>query len=287
MTITASVRAQVIDTTDSPESVVAQVASPATARILGDIPDGTPPPPSPPSPKFNVAAKDIVQTTVHQQGGRAITIQRIRPIALPPPPEPPEPAAGFDQAAFDALAAEQSAKYPAARLLVLGATVYHSKAAPPRTLIEYRPSGTGETATFWSSADFAILPWFLSFVGSDGRIYDSTVFSLSVDRDQMAAAHAAHPRAPAAPDMPEFPTGAATFIVVGDTPDDPEILAPIQALHDVYNNEFERLKSAYEGRERARIEQEAFLKANPPQPKDITLKFWRSERPAPAKGGVK
>jgi hypothetical protein len=38
----------------------------------------------------------------------------------------------------------------------------------------------------------------------------------------------------------------------------------IQSLHDLYNNEYARLKTAYEGRERARIEREAYLKANPP-----------------------
>jgi hypothetical protein len=42
-----------------------------------------------------------------------------------------------------------------------------------------------------------------------------------------------------------------------------------------------------EGRECARIEREAYLKANPPQPKDITLNYWRVEKPAPVKGANK
>ncbi|MCX6867035.1 MAG: hypothetical protein NTV46_12610, partial [Verrucomicrobia bacterium] len=64
----------------------------ATARIIGNIPDGTPPPPQPPKPKFIVPARDILATTTQQQGGRTITLNRIKPIALPPPPEPAPPS---------------------------------------------------------------------------------------------------------------------------------------------------------------------------------------------------
>ena len=49
----------------------------------------------------------------------------------------------------------------------------------------------------------------------------------------------------------------------------------IQSLHDLYNREFQRLLTAYQGREQARLAQVAELKAHPPQPKDITLNYWR------------
>jgi len=62
-------------------------------------------------------------------------------------------------------------------------------------------------------------------------------------------------------------------------------LVPIQSLHDLYDKEYARLRAAYEGREQARIAREALLKANPPQPKDITLNFWRSEKPASKEQG--
>jgi len=87
--------------------------------------------------------------------------------------------------------------------------------------------------------------------------------------------------------MPDFPDAKATFTVIGNPPDDPSILVPIEALHDIYNHEYARLKAAHEGRERARTQHEAELKANPPRPKNITFNYWRTERPAPAKGDVK
>ena len=88
------------------------------------------------------------------------------------------------------------------------------------------------------------------------------------------------------PALPVFPDGPATFIIDGEQPD-AETLVPIQSLHDLYNSEYARLKTAWEGRERERIEREAWLKAHPPQPKNIVLNYWRTERPAPAKGANK
>jgi hypothetical protein len=53
-----------------------------------------------------------------------------------------------------------------------------------------------------------------------------------------------------------------------------KMLASIQAIHDIYNNEYNRLKLAHQGREQARIQRDAELKANPPKPQDITLNYW-------------
>ncbi|MEO5714077.1 MAG: hypothetical protein ABIT37_11370 [Luteolibacter sp.] len=89
------------------------------------------------------------------------------------------------------------------------------------------------------------------------------------------------------PQLPVIPAGKATFVIIG-APPAPETLTTVQSLHDVYNNEYERLKAAYEGRERARIAHEAELKAHPPKPKDIILNYWRipDAAPSPAEGGA-
>jgi hypothetical protein len=86
MAFMAPVRSQVMDAATIREPV-APVASPTTACILGDLPDGTPPPPQPPKPTFVVAAKDILTTATQQQGGRTITINYWRT-------ERPAPAKG-------------------------------------------------------------------------------------------------------------------------------------------------------------------------------------------------
>ncbi|MEI6178584.1 MAG: hypothetical protein WCS43_16960, partial [Verrucomicrobiota bacterium] len=71
-------------------------------------------------------------------------------------------------------------------------------------------------------------------------------------------------------------------------PADPSVLVPIQSLHDLYNSEYQRLKNAWDGRECARIQHEADLKANPPQPPNITIHVWSipADQDAGLKGGT-
>jgi hypothetical protein len=77
MALTASVRSQDEGTDASSRPTPAPVVVPTTARIIWNIPDGTPPPPQAPKPAFVVPTKDNLTTTTHEQGGRTITIQKI------------------------------------------------------------------------------------------------------------------------------------------------------------------------------------------------------------------
>ena len=289
---TEFVRSEDVPIADSSGSTSTVPITPTTARIIGDIPDGTPPPPAPPKPEFVVPAQDILSTTTQEQGGRTITIQRIKPIPLPPPPAPVETApvetAPVEvDAEFTKRLAEYREEHPRSGLLFLGATVFRSKDSPPRTLVRFWPEGGREDIAFWSSADFALIAGGInSFVDAAADTHYLLLGWGNVDIDRMSDLRSAKGLKYDAPDMPDFPEGKATFLIVGNPPG-AEALVPIQSLHDLYNNEYLRLKTAYEGRERARIEREAYLKANPPQPKDITLKYWRTEKPAPATGGAK
>jgi hypothetical protein len=259
-------------------------ATAPTARILGNIPDGTPPPPSPPKPEYHVAAGDVLDTATHKQGGRTIAIQKIKPIALPPPPPPAEVTVSEPDVEFSQRLAEYHEAHPKNELLFLGATVFRSKDSPPRTLVRWWPQGGKGTITFWSSADFALIAGGISsFIDSAADTHQLLMGWGNVDIDRMSELRAAKGLEYDAPSMPDFPQGKATFEITGDHQPAAEELIVIQSLHDVYNSELERLKTAYDGRERALIAREAYLKANPPQPKDITLNYWRVEKPA-AKG---
>jgi len=261
----------------------------AAARILNKIPDGTPPPPALPKPEYHIAQKDILSTATHEHGGRTITIRQIKPIALPPPPAPVEVAPAEVDAEFSKRLAEYREAHPKNELLFLGATVFRSKDSAPRTLVRWWPQGGGETISFWSSADFALIAGGInSFADTAGDTYHMVMGWSNVDIDRMAELYAAKGREYGAPDLPDLPDGKAIFQFTGEQPAAGDLVA-VQSLHDLYNNEYDRLKTAFKGRERARIQQEADLKANPPQPKDITLNYWRTEKPATtsAKGAVK
>ena len=265
----------------SSELEPACLATPTIARILGEIPDGTPPPATPPRPEYHVAAQDILSTTTHEQGGRTITIWEIKPIALPPPPPPAEITPAEPDAEYSQRLSEYREAHPKNELLFLGATVFRSQDSPPRTLVRWWPQGGRGPITFWSSADFALIAGGInSFMDTAGDTHHLLMGWGNVDIERMTEIYAAAGREFEVPDMPEFPEGNATLQIIGDLLPTDEERVVIESLHDLYNSEMEELRTAYEGRERARIEREEYLKANPPQPKDITLNFWRTEKSA-------
>ncbi len=175
---------------------------------------------------------------------------------------------------------------------MISATVFRSPDSPPRTLVNLTPQGTGGSATFWSSADFALFTGLASFIDSDGNSRSLMMGWDTQQIDHMSDLMVNQTDEGGPPQLPAIPAGKATFVIAGAAPT-AETLAAIQALHDVYNNEYERLKTGYEGRERARIAKEAELKAHPPKPKDIILNYWRipdaavPAASAPAEGGAK
>jgi hypothetical protein len=138
-----------------------------SARILREIPDGTPPPPQPPKPKFIVPAKDILHTKIHQQGGRQITVRKITPIQLPPPPQIAPPLDIADPAIQERIAQARE-EYPADEFLCAGASVFRPKDSPPLSLVHIWPQGRVEPIAFWSSADFALISGIGIFTGPDG-----------------------------------------------------------------------------------------------------------------------
>ena len=245
--------------------------APTTARVIGDLPDGTPPPPEPPKPAFIVATKDILDTEIHEEGGRKITIQEINPIDLPPPPLAAPPADKTDPVVQARIAAFR-AKYPRNELIRIGATVYHLPDSKTRTLITYWPNTDEQPVTLWSSADFSLLWGFASFIGSDGKTRNlmMTWGILHIDHRQRLLAKFGKPYI--APKIPDFPQGRATFVIASGNLTI-EALASIQSLHDLYNNEHDRLLVAYQSREQASLAREAELKAHPPEPKDIILNY--------------
>ncbi len=263
---------------------VEATASPSSARVIGEIPDGTPPPPEPAKPGSAVLARDILKTEIHQQGGRTITIQQIKPIALPAPAKPvppPDPAVPDVQARIEEI---QSA-HPEQELLLIGATIFRTQDETFRSLVTLSPLGGGESVTFFSSADFALLSGFTSFIGTDGETH-SLIMSWGNEKIGTVGDLATYRGLDyGLTTVPELPTGKATFAVLSENPD-AATLASIRSLHDLYNNEHDRLQIAYEGRERFRLQNEAKLKAHPPQPKDIVLNYWRTKAPATQQKGV-
>lgn len=268
---------------DEKVDIQSETPSPTTARILGPVPDGTPPPPEAPKPGFTVPAHDVIATKSVEQGGRTISIREIKPIELPALPPHPIPAAPNPQ--FQERLAAYRADHPRNEHVFLSATVYRSKNSPPRTFVRWWPQHGGETIDFWSSVDFALIAGGIpSFIDTAGITRFMFISWSNVEIDKLSLRQTAN----AIPSIPDFSEGKATFAFIAKAPANEDILV-IKSLHDLYNTHRDELLTAYQGREQARLKAEAELKAHPPQPKDITLSHWRigGGETAPTKGATR
>jgi len=250
------------------------------ASVLGPISDGSPAPAAPPPFKIETAPEDILETKVREQGGRKIIIQKVTPVELPPTTEPPVPRK---------LSAEQRAEWEARRLqmkkrefLFLSATVYRSARYPGGARTQFRMWSKNRKEPFevWSNVDGQWMGGFGNFQ-TPTTIYSVCMGIGAMDVDRMEKAWASKGRVYTPPVVPEIPEGEARFVVTKGDPTAEEI-APMQAIQDLYNTEGDKLRLAYEGRLQAQKEQAEFLKANPPKPQDIVVRYWRIEKPASA-----
>jgi hypothetical protein len=256
------------------------------AHIPYKIPDGTPPPPEPPKPVWIVPATDVVAEKSIIEGGRTITVRQIKPIALPEPPAPTAPPVISDE--LRQRMAEYREKHPRDQPIALGATVYRLENETTRTLVNVWITGQREPVSFWSSGDFSLFSGIGAFTDKQGETRTLFMLWSIFDTNRFAKRMTELGRPYSRPKIPDLPTDKAAYVIHQGNPDD-EILTDIDALHEILNNDAVELRRAYEGRVRANKEREEYLKANPPQPKDIVLNFWSTEKPAPmpVEGGSK
>ena len=207
------------------------------------------------------APAEVLETTVTHQGDRNITVQRL---ALDPndPIKPvfPEPPAAIPAESPTAEISEA----PPSHFLLLSATVYPG----PRTFLNWShhlADGTSRQFSGWSNIDFNHYTGVSTFLGTDGNHH---TFVMAIGTEEIAAGNA-----------PEFTTNAPTFIPDVEIP--AEALVVVDSLHKIYATESEKLAIAHAGREAARLAEEAELLANPPQPKDLIIRYRIAETPLP------
>jgi hypothetical protein len=253
------------------------VAQEPRAHIPYKIPDGTPPPPEPPKPVWTVPASDVVAEKSINEGGRAITVREIKPIALPAPPEPA--AAPVISVELRQRLAEYREKHPHRHPIALGATVYRLENEITRTLVTVWITGQREPVSFWSSGDFSLLSGIGAFTDKQGETRALFMLWSIYDTNRFAKRMTELGRPYKRPIIPDLPSDKAAYLIHQGSPDD-DLFTAIDSLHEILNHDAVELRRAYEGRVQATKEREAYLKANPPQPKDITLNYWRISKPA-------
>jgi hypothetical protein len=257
------------------------------------ISDGTPSPPAPkPEPiDFNVLRSRTARMDVTKApempdlppitGTINVTVQVVEDPNLPDPP--PLPALPPDDPAVVARLEELREKHRATELVFLSATVYNQN----RTLLRIYPNGrVGEEVTAWSNLDFNHFCGFSTYRvkdAEDGTLYDFGLLMGIGSTDtkrwaELAAARGFEYEAPDIPDMPDYADGGPSFVVVKGDADSPA-MDTLEQIHDLYRKEGARMEQAYHARVQARAERKAYLLANPPKPEDVTIRFWKRDRP--------
>jgi hypothetical protein len=255
--------------------------------IKGTIADGTLPPTPPaaitaPAPAVLRSVRTTVER-VHPAAGLAgnpdtakvrATLQFIAkppvpptPIPLVEPPKPAVPSTGLSPALRAALAARK----PFTAVFV-SATVYPG----PRTKLQWWISGLKSGPfTAWSNINFHHLTGFDSFSWQE---HDYSLLMCVGSAPDPAHRPASAKPLPAL-EIPVLPADRPAFILTAGNANTTASLAPMEALHLLYQNEAPRLTAAHEGRERARQARAEWLRLHPPQPQDITIRCWTSPPP--------
>ena len=267
-------------------------------EIPGPITDGTPSPP-PPKPEpidFTVLNSRTTRMDVKEApempdlppitGTINVTVQVVEDPNLPDPP-PPLPPLPPNAPAVVAKLAELAEKYRGTELVFLSATVYNHN----RTFLRIYPNGrVVDSVTAWSNLDFNHFSGFSTYRvkdGEDGTLYDFGLLMGIGSTDtkrwaELAAEKGFEYKAPEIPEMPDLADGGPSFIVVEGDAKSPA-MDTVEQIHDLYRKEGTRMEEAYNAREKAREERKAYLLANPPKPQDVTVRFWKRNRPV-AKG---
>jgi hypothetical protein len=237
------------------------------ARLLGDVADGKPTAAVAPKvlPKFSVQS-----TATYRLKDRKIVMQRVADPGLPERPAPPSAKSKEELEALRASPEWQElvAKHKPTELVMLSATVVDGKATFLRWWHE------GEEFEAWSNVDFNHFSGFAEFeAGEKHYAYMMAVGNFSSAGDRKLTWLGKPPELGV--DYPAF------TIVKGDTAK-ADALAMMVSMHDLYENEREKLVAAHDSRVREQAKQEAWLKANPPKPKDTVIQFWRREAPSRA-----
>ena len=238
-------------------------------RLPGE-PAPAPPPPALPEPRLEVPPDHTIASRVLDLGDHTVTIERVRPVELPAPP-PPAVNSATDPQQLAALRAKLAAR-PARKMLMLSATVYDHRAT--------RLQGSGKDGRqieAWSNIDFDLLRGLGALRRGEDEFYFLYLGIGAIDTarlgERMAAAGRIY-RPPVVPPLPASAESQPAFVVTMGDPG-PEDLAGIDALHELYRLEHQRLKVA---REYARLAAERLAAdrlLNPPKPPDIIIKSWR------------
>jgi hypothetical protein len=186
---------------------------------------------------------------------------------------PPLPLLEAEDPAVVARVSEISKEYPDTKLLLVSASVYNNSVTEFR--IQANEPDAKEIAG-WSNIDFKHFSGFANYQvkGDDGVL---RTYGLIMSVGDMVG------RVPSVkiPMLPHLTTSGPAFVLTEGDISDPNTKEIIEGIHTLYKVEGKRLAEAHRKRTQAYEERKAYLLANPPKPKDVTVRFWNRDSSTP------
>ncbi len=262
---------------DAP-STPAPSADTTTQETVVPIGPGEFVPPAPKPPIPSVPESEVIQRSRVFQGGRFVTTEELVPLDEPPAVEQTAvPAPTPEEIAADrAEWLEESRAHPEV-MLSLSGTVYDHKA----TLLRWRDGD--EEFQAWSNIDFNVMRGMSSVeVGSTTYLIFMMIGDESTTPSIVKSGVVIAPKLPTIPPIPNEPG----FVLVKGSPENLVATGGIKKLHELYRTHKAQFDAAYEQRLRYEAAALAWGKEHPPQPENVTVRWWRGKRAAqPGPGG--
>ena len=240
------------------------------------------------APRLQVDAEDVLSTHTVRSGERNVTFQKIRPLSLPPIPEP-EAKEPLTEAQLEEFRNSIPEELLTRRHVFVGATAYVVRDEDGKeqyySRVRYWLDYQAGAVEFWTNANFIWLSGQMCDFKVGNQVFSLMLASSVMDVDKMELLAAKQQQgetewAPAIPDFPEFEDAAASSIQVIEGNPSEEDLGPIWALLSYYDENKQRLKTAYEDRKAAYEAKRLQELANPPEKKDLIIRHWRLDQPS-------
>lgn len=225
-----------------------------------------------------VAKARIVDSQVVDLGERSITYNLVEPPVLKPEPAP-SPAPPLRQPATLTAAELEEIRVWEAKsdlFLFLSCTVFDRKVTE---ISWWREEGE---YIIWSGIDFNHLQGIVEFETATTRyslflaVGEDSLDSLREWDAEVSKSGLSSTLKRPLPVLPVTISLSSQYQIVKfpKTGIEPEVKAALDDLHQYYDASGEQLARQFNESEKARIAQEEWLKANPPQPKDTTINFF-------------
>lgn len=194
----------------------------------------------------------------------------IHSVADPGIPDPTPPATLPQNPSTEENPPEIQETILESHLAIISATVYDNS----RTLLTFNTEGGA--VTVWSNVNFNHFSGIGNFeaTGADGKMRSySLIMSIGNETtDTLSKAESVI--------IPKLPNRGPAFVIQSEVQPDAATLTLIEDLHALYRTEGTKMAKAAAAREKAENEKRAYLIANPPKPKDVTVHFWNREHSA-------